>query len=213
MALSTWAPGRIAVDPRYPAEGYPAAMPECWAPEGVARQLQAAAETLPPGWQLVVFDAWRPLAVQQQLFDRYKAELRGAHPEASEQALEQAAQRYVALPSADPARPSPHATGGAVDLSLRDETGALLDMGTPFDAFDERSRTRYFVKRLEGDGALARREATCLENRRLLFHTLARAGFTNYPEEWWHVDLGNQFWGRIKCVAAIYGLVALEDGG
>jgi len=32
---------------------------------------------------------------------------------------------------------------------------------------------------------------------------MTSAGFTNYPEEWWHFDFGNSFW-------RFYGL--LKDG-
>jgi D-alanyl-D-alanine dipeptidase len=31
-------------------------------------------------------------------------------------------------------------------------------------------------------------------------------GFTNYPEEWWHFDYGNQFYAKIKDKAAICGV-------
>src|SRR5579871_5401802 len=36
---------------------------------------------------------------------------------------------------ADPRRGSPHSRGVAVDLTLIDQAGRELDMGTPFDAF------------------------------------------------------------------------------
>jgi zinc D-Ala-D-Ala dipeptidase len=29
-------------------------------------------------------------------------------------------------------------------------------------------------------------------------------GFTAYAEEWWHFDLGDQFWGRVRGCAAHY---------
>src|SRR3954449_8151383 len=76
VALSGYTPERIAVDARYYAAGYPGALPECYARAGVARRLAAAAARLPAGWRLVVFDAWRPLAVQRHLFDGYMDVLR-----------------------------------------------------------------------------------------------------------------------------------------
>src|SRR5919202_583462 len=62
VALSEYAPQQIAVDPRYYAAGYPGALPECYARATVAERLVQAAATLPAGWRLVVFDAWRPMA-------------------------------------------------------------------------------------------------------------------------------------------------------
>ena len=44
-----------------------------------------------------------------------------------------------------------------------------------------------------------------MQNRRLLFNAMVDQGFTNYSEEWWHFDYGNQFWALINGVHAIYG--------
>lgn len=76
LPLSTYAPERIAVDARYYAAGCPGSLPECYARATVARRLAAAAARLPAGWRLVVCDAWRPLAVQEHLFEDYLAGLR-----------------------------------------------------------------------------------------------------------------------------------------
>jgi zinc D-Ala-D-Ala dipeptidase len=205
VALSGYAPARIAVDARYHAAGYPGALAECYARAAVAQRLAAAAAALPVGWRLVVFDAWRPLAVQQRLFDEYLAALRREQPMTSEAALRDRAARYVAPPSVNPACPSPHATGGAIDLSLLDAAGAAVEMGTAFDAFDARAHTRYFERRLEAGERLSAREQADLRHRRLLFHAMRTEGFTNYPEEWWHFDFGNQFHARIEGTHAIYG--------
>jgi D-alanyl-D-alanine dipeptidase len=43
-------------------------------------------------------------------------------------------------------------------------------------------------------------------NRRLLFQAMTRAGFTNYPGEWWHFDYGNQRWANVSgSDTAVYG--------
>jgi len=77
-------------------------------------------------------------------------------------------------------------------------------MGTEFDHFGPEAATRHFEEMtysdqtsFEGDGPL--------QNRRLLFHTMVDQGFTNYSEEWWHFDYGNQFWAHVNGVHAIYG--------
>ena len=49
-------------------------------------------------------------------------------------------------------------------------------------------------------------------NRRLLFHAMTGAGFTNYRGEWWHFDFGNQRWANIAAVPhAIYGAAEEEN--
>lgn len=204
VPLSTLDPDHLVIEPKYHLQGHPEAMAECYARETVASLLIKAAKALPPRWKIVVFDAWRPLKLQQALFENYKAHLRAKFAAASEDWLNQEAQKYVSLPSLDPTCPSPHVSGGAVDLSLKDAQGHNLDMGTEFDVFDEKSHTRYFEVKLQRDGFLTPQELVWLKNRRILFHVLTRVGFTNYPEEWWHFDYGNQFWGSIKGAKACY---------
>lgn len=210
IPLSTIDPDHIAVDPQYYKKGYSKAIKECYARETVIQRLLKASEMLPQGWQIVILDGWRPLELQLQIFEDYKAKLRSEHPDFSEYRLKQEAQRYISLPSLNPEFPSPHVSGGAVDLTLRDNTGKNLDMGTEFDAFYEESYTRYYELKLEQGGKLSHQEQIRLENRRILFHILTQAGFTNYPEEWWHFDYGNQFWARIKEKEAIYGIAFLK---
>ena len=210
VSLKTLDTKRLIVDSEYYKAGYQYAVEECYARETVARMLHEASKTLPEGWKIVIFDLWRPLQLQKQLFDEYKAKLRIQHPKTDDRELDEKTQRYVSLPSSNPACPSPHVTGGAIDLSLRDEAGKNLEMGAGFDGFSDRSHTRYYEVKFEEEGKLAPQEEIYLRNRRILFHTLARVGFTNYPEEWWHFDYGNQFWARIKGVEAIYGIASLN---
>lgn len=85
---------------------YPAAAPgRLWVRATVADQLTRAQAALPAGYGLAVFDAWRPLGLQQALYDDAYA-----NPDLPD--------GFVAPPSADPAFPPPHLTGGAVDVTL-----------------------------------------------------------------------------------------------
>ncbi len=80
----------------------------------VAEALQRAqAEARQRGYQLKVFDAYRPLRVQHVMWSIVPDE------------------RYVA----DPAKGSRHNRGCAVDLTLCTADGTELDMGTGYDAF------------------------------------------------------------------------------
>jgi zinc D-Ala-D-Ala dipeptidase len=122
-----------------------------------------------PGCTPLVLDALRPQRVQQQLWD----------------ALEGTGlQMYLA----DPARGSIHSYGMALDITILDEHGRELDMGTGFDDLTELSHPR-----LE-EGFLATGQLTeqQIANRRLLREAMNEAGFRGINTEWWHFDCGDR---------------------
>lgn len=77
---------------------------------------------LPAGYYLKLLDCYRPLEVQQKLFDTQKANLAKQHPELSDEELTEQAQTYVSIPAPSEItgtkHPSPHSTGGVVDLTI-----------------------------------------------------------------------------------------------
>jgi D-alanyl-D-alanine dipeptidase len=89
----------------------------------VADALVIAADTLSKqGLGIVLFDCYRPLSVQQKMWELVPNPI------------------YVA----DPAKGSMHNRGNAVDISLyRLKTGDLLDMGTGFDHFGREAHHAY----------------------------------------------------------------------
>lgn len=199
-------PEKILVLPEYFIQGIPSALPEAFVREGVWRKMIRAAERLPEGYRFVVLDAWRPPAVQKGLFEACKRKMEERFPEKSADDIVTMTRRYVALPTEDPSRPSPHTTGGAVDLTIAGPGGCLLPMGSGFDEDSERSVTRYFEQKLERGEELDRKDEERLRNRRLLFHLLAAEGFCNCSDEWWHFAYGTQAWAWEKEEsAAIYG--------
>jgi D-alanyl-D-alanine dipeptidase len=156
--------------------------------------------------RLHVFDAWRPREVQAYFYEQWvPAALRKNRPDLSGEALNREVARYWAAPSSDPARPSPHATGGAFDLTLTWEDGQPLFMGGIFDDASAISHTGHFeTLRPETDFSFSAEEARA--NRRLLFWVMNEAGFANYPDEWWHYSWGDQMWAALTgAPAAIYG--------
>jgi len=133
-----------------------------------AIKLNRASELLAksrPGYKLLIFDALRPRSVQQLLWDRVKGT---------------AQQPYVA----NPVSGSIHNFGFAVDLSIVDEAGNGLDMGTPFDAFEKLAQPRLEAQFLK-EGKLTEMQ---LQNRLLLRNIMTEAGFIQLPLEWWHFD-------------------------
>jgi zinc D-Ala-D-Ala dipeptidase len=211
IPLSDLYPDGILIKPQYFLEGIEDSMEECYVRDTVAKILIKASKLLPNGHKFVVLDAWRSIEVQKTIFSRYKERLQRYYPNANEKKLVCLTQKYVSLPSTNEDNPSPHNTGGAIDLSLIDSSGNYLNMGTSFDDFNEKSNTRYYEQLIEAEKKLSDEELIVSNNRRLLFHLMNRVGFTNYPDEWWHYDYGNQLWGKVKGKHAMYGKITLQN--
>jgi D-alanyl-D-alanine dipeptidase len=71
---------------------------------------------------------------------------------------------------------SGHSRGSTLDVTIDG-----LDMGSPYDFFDPISHTE--SPRIYGQSR---------QNRRFLKRLMARHGFRNLPEEWWHYTLQNE---------------------
>jgi D-alanyl-D-alanine dipeptidase len=156
------------------------------------------------GLELYLFDAWRPIAVQIYFHDVWMpGEIRRRNPSLSGQALTTEVERYWAAPSGDENSPAPHATGAAVDLTLRWIGGEQLWMGSIFDDVTELAHRDRFEK---GD-ALSFSEEEARANRRLLHWVMTEEGFAGHPDEWWHFSWGDQLWAALTGArAAHYGL-------
>lgn len=202
----------IIEQPQYYLWEIPDALKNCYVREEVAERLLKAAKLLPAGYKFMVWDGFRPFEVQKALFDQYNAVLKKENPSLDDQQLDTLTRKYVSYPTHNQASPAPHSTGGAVDLTIIDEKNQPLHMGTDFDAFTAESATRFFEEKLEQDRLLSQMDKLVLENRRLLYHTLKEVGFTNYHEEWWHFDYGNQWWAKqANAHYAHFGMTALQQ--
>lgn len=132
------------------------------------RMAQKSLETNKPGYHLLVYDAARPLSIQWILWNtltQYPPTIR---------------KNYVA----DPQEHSIHNYGSAIDLTVADENGKALDMGTSFDFFGELA---YPSKELV---LLAQHKLTqkAYENRLILRNAMKSAGFMSIEYEWWHFN-------------------------
>jgi D-alanyl-D-alanine dipeptidase len=142
--------------------------------ETVKERLIAASEQLPKGYKLVVWETYTPKALQESIRNTKLDDISGLS----------------------------HMTGGAVDVSLADENGNLLDMGTDLNhGSPENKSTTYFEELDE----LNEKEKELRENRRILFHAMSEAGFVNNPLAWFHWDYGNLWWAKVKGEDAFYG--------
>ena len=158
------------------------------------------------GLELFLFDAWRPRAVQVYFHDVWMPrELKRRDPSLSGARLTEEVERYWAAPSTDEASPAPHATGGAVDLTLRWKNGEALWMGSLFDDVTALAARDRFETLSPDNFSFSDREARA--NRRLLHWLMAEEGLAGHPEEWWHFSWGDQMWAALTgAEAAHYGL-------
>lgn len=153
----------------YRRRGWPHTTVEMWVRAEVRDRLEAIAASLPTGFGLAVFDAWRSPALQRALYDdAYGSGV--------------LAPGFVADPETGT---PPHTTGGTVDLTLCFE-GHPLALGSAFDEFTEQA----YADAFERPSA----ERRVRDLRRLLWHAMHDGGFRGHRLEWWHYSFGNQEW-------------------
>lgn len=196
---------KIHVHPYYFSQAMPTALDSVYVRETVLSKLIAVAESLPSHIHLLLWDGWRPLTVQQALYDDYVQKLTYEYPKLSLERLQHMALDFVSRPSKEPTAPSTHATGGSIDLTLCNASGYPLNLGTAFDDFSERANTR-FLEEKYAKTSMSHTELQALKFRRLLFDAMTSEGFTSFLNEWWHYDFGNQWWAKIRGEdSAFYG--------
>jgi zinc D-Ala-D-Ala dipeptidase len=129
--------------------------PECLLRPAAAKALVKVHEALKKeGYGgLKMFDCYRPRPYQQRLWDKVP------NPD------------YVT----PPAKGSMHSRGAAVDLTIVDQNGKELDMGTPYDFFGKEAHYDY-----------TKLPQKVLDNRRLLRKVMEAQGFEGIRTEWWH---------------------------
>lgn len=178
----------------------PGSSPSIAARKTVVQKLLDAEKLLPKGYHFRIFDAYRPIAVQQALWDYFKAQKTAENPTLSEKEINKITAFFVSYPSYNVLEPSLHNTGGAVDLTIVNDKGNELDMGCDFDEFTDRAWTNHY----EPDCYNGERNETVRDNRRLLYHVMTSVGFTNLPSEWWHYDYGDDKWAQLNHTAPLY---------
>lgn len=122
-------------------------------PETAEAVLSAQELLAPQGYGLMMLDCYRPRPVQQRLWE--------VMPD----------KRYVTPPS----KGSRHNSGTAIDLTLTDNLGNALDMGTAYDYFGKEAWPSYTDLPEE-----------VLARRRLLTATMKEVGLSGITSEWWH---------------------------
>lgn len=119
-----------------------------------------------PGWRLIIYDATRPMSVQQKMWDKVKGTRM---------------QNYVSNPKNGGGL---HNYGLAVDVSIVDENGDSIPMGTKVDGL-------IYLSHIDNEEELVEQgkmSKEAIENRRLLRRVMREAGFLTIRTEWWHFN-------------------------
>ncbi len=143
---------------------------KCYLQPDVAEKLKRAQFFLKsqfPYYNLIIYDAARPRSVQHKMWDTIDV----PYYERS---------KYVSNPYGG----SLHNFGAAVDVSIIDQNGYVLDMGTPYDYFGELAYPREEDRMIQ-EGKLTHKQ---LLSRELLRDAMQNAGFFGITTEWWHFN-------------------------
>ncbi len=132
------------------------------------RKAQENLEKEHPGYHLLIYDAARPLSKQWELWNTLTEYTPAKR------------RTYVA----DPKEHSIHNYGSAIDLTVADEKGKPLDMGTKYDFFGEMAYPKEEARLLK-EGKLSNK---AIQNRLILRKAMTQAGFTAIDYEWWHFN-------------------------
>lgn len=191
------------VSSQYNKQGIPGSYSDCYARETVADKLATAQMYLSNGYKFVILDAYRPICIQQRLWSFYRQTVKNNFPNLSDDEIDFKTSFFISKPSYDVKHPSLHNTGGAVDLTICDNSGKWLNMGTEFDDFSDKAWTNHFEE--------YKKDIEVRDNRRMLYNAMIKAGFTNLPSEWWHYDYGDKFWAYFTGNTAIYeGIIDID---
>lgn len=134
-------------------------------------------QTMKPGYTFIIYDAARSQEAQQLMWDSVDVAPGIKH-------------WYVANPQSG----SIHNYGMAIDISIVDTAGNVLDMGTKFDYFGDLAypeKTEQFYK----TGDLSEEQ---YQNRQLLFNIMSQAYLYVSKTEWWHYSAASLNYSKEK---------------
>jgi D-alanyl-D-alanine dipeptidase len=190
------------------------ALPEMMTRQGVAEALETALACLPEGYEFWVFDAFRTKKTQLHLFLSIYEKIKKQHNQFGHEKIMEMTREFVAHPEEKSRfEIAPHNSGGAIDLTIGYKDSPL-DMGTEFDAALEQSSTAWFEGDFESQFEFSEeRWFNIRNNRRILFNSMKKAGFTNYHPEWWHYDLGDCLWASTHGLDVFFDSMEKEIAG
>jgi len=181
------------VDPIYKSQS-PYAM---FARPELVLKLKNMLSVLPLHLGLAVYEAFRPVSLQQSYFISKAVALATQYPDLDNSQLYEETSKWVA-PFLDGLIP-PHCTGGAIDLVLVDLSNhRFADMGKFGVLWGENK-----VSATLADGLTPQQK----QNRLHFINAAVYAGLKNYAKEYWHLSYGDQMWGKLTGQLALFGPV------
>jgi D-alanyl-D-alanine dipeptidase len=156
--------------------------------------LVKAQSSLPNNLRLCVYEAYRPLELQESLFNNQYNSYKRRNPTWSHEKLFNATRVIVSpVTNLDGTKNlPPHATGGAIAVYLVDENEELIDMGLAVK--DWRRDLDY-----ELSPTYSIKISNSAKNyRAIMSKALSDAGFVNYPGQYWHWSYGDKYWAHAK---------------
>lgn len=165
-----------------------------WVRRGVAEKLKIASKNLPKGYHFCLYEGYRSLTLQSDLFQSYQKKIKRQYPHLDEKALfEKTVQLVSPITNFDktPNIP-PHSTGAAIDVYLLNDEGEALDMG--IHPKDWQLDTTGDISITASDNITAQAQM----HREIMSKALVAAGFVNYPFEYWHWSYGDKYWAYMK---------------
>jgi len=175
-----------------------------WVRQTVFEKLKLASTYLPKHMHFCLYEGYRSLDLQAYLFQSYQAKIKKKYPDLNEAQLFQKTVKLVSPIQNFDKTPNtpPHATGAAVDLYLINDKGQVLDMGI---------HPKDWQQDTTGDISLTNSldiSEEAQKNRQIMSYALEKAGFVNYPYEYWHWSYGDKYWAfSEKRPHAIYGII------
>ncbi|MDJ0646470.1 MAG: M15 family metallopeptidase [Flavobacteriaceae bacterium] len=160
-----------------PINGY--VQPKCIVTKEAAEALNNVQEELQKlGFGLLIYDAYRP----QRAVDQFIAWVNDSTDTAMKDKYYPNIDKKDLITQQYIAEKSGHSRGSSVDLTIVSlTTGHLLDMGSPYDLFDEKSAIDY--------PNITRNQHAV---RLLLKRRMEKHGFKSHPKEWWHFTLAKE---------------------
>ncbi len=158
----------------------------------VVDMLNRAQNSLPRDYKLKVGTALRTLSMQSNGWDNYFARMEKENPEWPLSALRRATNHFFA-PYDQPAPPG-HCTGGAVDVSLLDPEGNVIDLTAPTTGWEAAYTWSDKIN------------AEAKHHRMMMVNAMLGAGFSNCRDEYWHYSYGDSAWAvRVGEKSCPYG--------
>ncbi len=170
----------------------------------VYEKLIEAQKALPQNLKFRIYEGYRSLQLQEQLFDNRYQELKNKYPSWNkEKVFTETVVLVSPVTNFDGSKNIPaHSTGGAFDIYLINEKGEVLDMGI---------ETKDWAK--DTDGSVSQTDSKKISKqarqyRSIMSEVLTKVGFVNYPTEYWHWSYGDRYWAYNKKEPfALYGSV------